>query len=890
MRLLKPLRASFVHRVFGHRGTNHLVATVAFCLPTQTPRTPVSEPELWKLATSDLGRFGVLDHWMFKPQAEVLVTGACFTGERPKGSEYVRLVVAQGDKKVVDKRLYVFGDRRWTLMGPTDPEMFSRMPLDYAHAFGGEKFAQNPLGKGHAKTKDAAGTESHPLPNVEDPRNLIKSEGDRPAPASFAPWDLMWPVHFEKKMGSYSRDWVEKHGFDLADDVDFSLFNVAAEDQRSATPWTGEETLRFENMHPEARVLEMQLPGFLGRTFLRFKERYAADRGLIEVPMRIDTLHAFPHRERVLVTCRGIVPIHTMDGSDVELILAAVDDADPAKRRPVAHYAEELERRLDKDRGAQRALRDGPLMPERAELAPESDGKVDDPLEEVRPLGLAQRNARRRVHKELVQSRETALAAGVDPALVPEVPAFTEPSEEELAAAARTPNVEAAMDTALAEKEKAEALAERERKDLQEKLESLAKEHKFEIPDAKGYGEGPPRFTAEGELRRMRELVNEGERFGRPVEELRAKVEDSNFRAKLLDLQARLVAAYRVGAHLQLPARPMSLEQSEQAKAAILAVLHGLDPEHRDFTGADLRGLDLSGIDLSGAFLEATKLSGARLTNANLSNAVLAHSDLAGTDLTGCDLTGANLGHASARGAKFTHTDLGRATLSGADVGEADFSGSKLHQSQWLEVKAPNAIFDSATGDTWLVYKSDLTGARARGARLPSSAWVSCEVDRLDATNADLSKSSMVQSRANDANLAGATLDNFRIVESSMERADFSNCSMTNSNLRGAKLASAKLRGVSMRRSDVSEADLRGADLEGVIATESLFVDTNLTGSKLRGANLMLAIMHRAKLASADITQANLFCADLTGAEGDDKTSFRGSNVKRALIAGVNRG
>jgi len=63
-----------------------------------------------------------------------------------------------------------------------------------------------------------------------------------------------------------------------------------------------------------------------------------------------------------------------------------------------------------------------------------------------------------------------------------------------------------------------------------------------------------------------------------------------------------------------------------------------------------------------------------------------------------------------------------------------------------------------------------------------------------------------------------------------------------------------------------------------------------LEDAKATGANLMLAIMHRAVLRGADVSKANLFCADLTGAIGDKRTSFSGSNVKRALVAGVFHG
>ena len=163
-----------------------MVTTVAYAFPFSEPKAPVSETEMWKMAASELGRFGVLDFWMFKPQAEVLVTGACYTGEREKGSDFVRLSLGPENKRLVDKTLYVFGDRRWTLIGPTDPTMFTRMPVDYRHAFGGDKYDKNPIGKGFSSTKDEFGNEVHPLPNIEIAGKLVTSPREKPRPAGFA--------------------------------------------------------------------------------------------------------------------------------------------------------------------------------------------------------------------------------------------------------------------------------------------------------------------------------------------------------------------------------------------------------------------------------------------------------------------------------------------------------------------------------------------------------------------------------------------------------------------------------------------------------------------------------------------------------------------------------
>ena len=107
----------------------------------------------------------------------------------------------------VSRRLRVFGNRRWMREGDewviSRPEPFARMPLVWELAFGGhvpagaggvpEVEARNPVGRGlvGADEGDIAG---RPLPNIEDPEQLIASPADRPAPAGAGPGWPPWPA------------------------------------------------------------------------------------------------------------------------------------------------------------------------------------------------------------------------------------------------------------------------------------------------------------------------------------------------------------------------------------------------------------------------------------------------------------------------------------------------------------------------------------------------------------------------------------------------------------------------------------------------------------------------------------------------------------------------
>ncbi len=890
MRVTKPLRASLVHRVFDHQKRHLMVVTVGYCVSFDRPKAPVTETEMWKMAGTDIGRFGVLDHWMWKPQAEVLVTGACYPGEQPKSSDFVRLLVGPEGRRLVDKKLYVFGERRWTLLGPTEPETFTRMPIDYAHAFGGESFPQNPVGKGHAALLDLeTDTETHVLPNVEDPRHLLVTKGDKAPAASLAPWDPLWPHHFEKKMGTYDKDWVQKNGFSLADDIDLSLFNVAAPDQRVKGFFEGTEEIRVEHMHPEKRVLETTLPGFRARSLVRFHASYDPTQRLVDVRLSLDTIHVFPHRERVIVFFRGIVEIQTSDASDVDVLMAGFEDSSE-ERRPIDDYARVLALRTDKQRGALHALRDRDLMPASAEISGIAGLSVGDPIEEVMATEhRLRKNMHRRAEREYLDARERLIRAGVEPELVPPPPApFAAPDAQDpidLAEMAET--LEAERDQAL-EQSQSKSRA------MQSDLAAFCKEHGIDLSamqsKARRDNTGPPKFSADEEIEKLRDALELADNAGMPIPAIRERLEDPNLRTSLLEIQQKLAFAYRLSAHYQDAAEPMSEEDSARARAALNAFILGGARDRRDFTGAQLAGLDLSGIDLEGVFLESANLAGANLSGATLKDAVLSRANLEGANLEGANLVRANLGRARLSGARLSKCDLENAILYEADLSNASLRGARLSKANTLDLRCDGADFTGIEAEQLLLFRAKLKGAAFRGARLFRCVFMECEASDIDCTSSDFSKSVFLMSNADRADFSEATIDNFRIVMSSFERASFKNARMPGSNLREAKLFGASFAGANLRRSILSGADMRDIDASRALFIECLMIDTNLDGAKLVGANMMLAIMHRATLRGADASKANLFCADLTGAVGDDKTSFAGSNVKRALVAGVAHG
>jgi hypothetical protein len=128
------------------------------------------------------------DFYPYKPRCDVVVNGFARTPDkRPVRSMRVEAYVGRQGKAI-----QVFGDRHCRYApgaSPlwTDPEPFTEIPLRYERAYGGVDvrsredtgaliYPRNPIGKGYAVLNTAAAVDGLPLPNLEDPRNLLTRE------------------------------------------------------------------------------------------------------------------------------------------------------------------------------------------------------------------------------------------------------------------------------------------------------------------------------------------------------------------------------------------------------------------------------------------------------------------------------------------------------------------------------------------------------------------------------------------------------------------------------------------------------------------------------------------------------------------------------------------
>ncbi|HRI69685.1 MAG TPA: DUF2169 domain-containing protein, partial [Polyangium sp.] len=745
-------------------------------------------------------------------------------------------------------------------------------------------YDKNPHGKGFAPVTTPEGNKVHELPNIETPGKLIVGPKDRPMPAGFSPYELMWPQRFSK-VGTYDQKWVETRFPGVAADLDPRFFNVAPEDQWIQGYFKHDESYLIENMHPTRSRIEGKLPGFITRAFIEH-ERPGGAIELREIAMRIDTVRFFPHHERVIVAHRGMIEITEDDAADIKTLLIACDDA--AAPRSSDHYREVIELRKDKEKSGMAALKDSDLLPPGVNTPFSSD--PDNDVKDIMPTDNPLRdNLERRRTQEQAKARAILEARGIDPK--------TFGYDEKLGDDDPVPapnDLEASMEWAdrqVAKIQKLRIESEAKRKELEEKSRAAYAAQGMDydklLLKAKKESAGPPKFTAQSHLQRMRDLCKIARDGGAPLEPLEAQIEDPDYREQLLTQEKQMLEMYRRSAHRQYPVDTLSIEQSERARAELSAAkLASIAMPDRDFCGLDLSGLDLSGIDLSGAFLESVNLEGTNLSGAKLAGAVIARGRMVKTNFKGADLRGANLGDATIDEVTFEDADLTGVMFSLSTIKKTSFAGGKLERAQFFEAKIGEDVDFSRVSAKWLLMlRVDMPGARFEGADFSNGAFAELDLTGANFNGATLEKTTFLTCKLERATFRRGKFTGMQVVHgSSADEADFSDSEMKNANFRGARLVNTKFGRAELYQADFSSANLTGANMYQAKARQSMFIRANLTNAGMISIDFMNAILSKSILHGTDLSGSNLFGADLSRVRVDGRTKIQDTNMNKARV------
>lgn len=193
-----------------------------------------------------------------RPGTDVYVSGHGWApGGRPTSRISVGARVGSCQRSAV-----VFGERFWKqgLSGtvPSSPYPFERIPLLYERCFGGSVdgargrtatiIDHNPVGRGIHPDPG-----QHPLPNIEDPHQLITSPADRPMPQGFGPVARGW-LPRRAFAGSYTQTWVDTRAPLWPPDLDPRFFLAASAGLQAVPHLRGGEPVVLVGMHPDGPI------------------------------------------------------------------------------------------------------------------------------------------------------------------------------------------------------------------------------------------------------------------------------------------------------------------------------------------------------------------------------------------------------------------------------------------------------------------------------------------------------------------------------------------------------------------------------------------------------------------------------------------------------------
>ncbi|MCY1031919.1 DUF2169 domain-containing protein [Corallococcus sp. BB11-1] len=248
----------------------------------------------------------------FKPATDVVLVGHA-QAPSPDTRELKVALQVGPLRKVVQ----VFGERVWfKSLGQasmTRPQPFERIPLCYERAFGGWD-RSHPEASRHAfeaRNPVGVGFRAHPrhfeeglrLPNLEDPKTLLRSFGQVVAPAGFGFVSPHWHPR-ARLAGTYDEAWATARAPLLPRDFDRRFFNAASPGLVANGYLRGDEAVSLENASPAGR-LGFRLPGPLA---LRVRVVRTADQDVWLEP-RLDTLIIDTDAGRVFLLWRAQLPL-----------------------------------------------------------------------------------------------------------------------------------------------------------------------------------------------------------------------------------------------------------------------------------------------------------------------------------------------------------------------------------------------------------------------------------------------------------------------------------------------------------------------------------------------------------------------------------------------------
>jgi uncharacterized protein YjbI with pentapeptide repeats len=328
-------------------GRSHVAYGVAMAIPMMEEGVILAEVDMWQFAKPYLPVILAPNTGEPKPRGEWMLAGSAYAEGGPQKSWVPEVRLGQASKQ-----LRVHGPRQWNNGQLSEPQPVSSVEMRWQAAWGGASVPENPLGCGVRHDSDTI-----TVPSIELPDHPWRNPDESSRPACTLPLDV-WHPSRRAHQGTYGSDYLERYFPGMPADFERRFFNRAPEDQQIEHMWRGDESYVLRHWHPAHACIEHRLPGL--RLALHVGFRGAP---LQRVDTDLTTVWFFPEALMVVLVFNGWVPSRTLDGSDIDRVIAGVEQLGTAMH-PVSHYEELWQARTQRTVDAcLRAMDDSNLCP-----------------------------------------------------------------------------------------------------------------------------------------------------------------------------------------------------------------------------------------------------------------------------------------------------------------------------------------------------------------------------------------------------------------------------------------------------------------------------------------------------------------------------------------------
>lgn len=786
------------------------------------------------------------DFAFYKPRADLLLVGAC----HPPGGVPVPICQALFRVGTKSGALSVIGERRWEKKflsrAATAPQPFRRMELRYESSYGGAGFVTNPIGKGHAPLKGGSGQEIWPLPNIENPAQLIQNPKDRPFPAGFAPLSPKWDTR-KSKLGTYTGSYRKTRWPWFPADFDYAYFNAAPPEMQANGFLLGDEPLYFENLHPDFSVFESNLPGIRVRCFINRAGATSPGR-FEEVTMNLDTLWVDMEAQSMVLLWRGVAAVASEEFEDVADVFI-MDE--PLAGQPAS---------LEACRRKFLELQNPPEEPPEEPPPPAPSEPVMD--DAAREKLKAESRRRMQVQLDAVYKQMGIDTSGFSPELKARQAAILDQMTENDPAAA-TARHEADMQNQLRTALSKIGL------DFDNLPALSAKAHAEQIRFWESQGIKPGEIAGNSAFSRLTLAMGALlPKMGHDPENLSPLIDQMK--------QARAKAG--------VP-EPDTQPRAEPDIVWTRRLVEQTAAEGKSLAGRNLVGLDLSGLNLQSADFAGANLSKCNLIAANISGCNFARANLAGADLSRAAGQKTDFSRATLAGAKLHEADISEAEMAGANLSGADLTAARLDAAVLENATLTDAVLGKASARGAVFVAADLSRCKLQAGIFTQADFTSATLNHADFSSAVLQQASVEKTVGADVNFAGADAAGLRADNAVFTRANFHKLNAPGSIWPAAALTGADFRHAKLPQATFTSANAAGADFSAADLKESRLNKANLTGAKLVKANCFRASFEKANLTLADLSGANAYGAEFLNAVLDKTITDAATNVKMSKLA-----